>query len=59
MINKPFWRILILSYLFSFIAEAAGQLHSPIMLVCGIMLAYWVIVIKFPMYKKSMEDVEE
>ena len=58
MIKNPFWKMLILSYLFGFIAQAASYYNSLVMLVFGILLSYWVIVIKFPMYKKSMEDTD-
>jgi len=53
-------KILSFSYFFYFIATMAGKYHNPSLLYCTIGFAYWVLVMKYPIYKKieDMEDVE-
>jgi len=48
------------SYLFASIARYAGNHDNLILLYCAIGLAYWIIMIEFPLYKKieDMEDVD-
>jgi len=48
---------LFLSYVFMEIATLAGKYNIPSMLYFAIGISYWIFVIKFPIYKKSMEDV--
>lgn len=52
------WRMVIVIYLLYEVATIAAYLNSNVLLIAGIGLAYYILVIRFPIYTKKMEDID-
>jgi hypothetical protein len=59
---KLYIKLAIMFYVLFLIARIAGEVHKPILLYCGIMLGFYWIVYRFPVYKiqeNNDQNIEE
>lgn len=54
-------KLIIIFWVLTLIARVAGESHTPLILYFGIGLAYYWLVLRFPLYtiQKNEQDIEE